>query len=125
MQGSVRKTDDVAIDQSSWGTLQWLASKAAGNVNDVTLGRVTIAPGQSNPRHCHRTCEEVLHLLTGRLRHTVGDDAVDLEPGDTLAIDPGVFHNAINTGDINADMIVVYSTGERDFVLESEAMETN
>jgi hypothetical protein len=61
----------------------------------------------------------VLYLLAGRLEHTLSDQTFTLEPGDTLAIPPGVFHNARSVGDVDADMIVAYSTGVRDFVLES------
>jgi quercetin dioxygenase-like cupin family protein len=109
---------DATRSDTSWGSLRWVANKDVGNVEGLTLGRVVIRKGQSNPRHCHRTCEEVLYLLAGKLEHTIGDDKVILEPGDALAIPPGVFHNAVSIGDVDADMIVAYSTGERDFVLE-------
>jgi quercetin dioxygenase-like cupin family protein len=102
-----------------WGTLDWLANEKLTGVSGVTLGRVVIRRGQENPRHCHRTCEEVLYLLRGRLRHSIGDDVVELSAGDTISIPAGVFHNAVNIGDEDADMIVAYSTGRRDFELES------
>ena len=60
----------------------------------------------------------MLYLLAGRLEHSLGEQIVVLEPGDTLVIPPGVFHNARSVGDIDADMMVAYSTGVRDFVLE-------
>jgi quercetin dioxygenase-like cupin family protein len=44
-----------------------------------------------------------------------------MEPGDVLHIPAGVYHNAVSIGDADADMIVVYSTGERDFELEPPA----
>jgi quercetin dioxygenase-like cupin family protein len=102
----------------SWGNLLWLASSEINNAENVTLGRVTILSGQSNPRHCHENCEEILYLLSGRLEHTVGSDSVRLEPGDTLSISAGVYHNATCIGDEDAEMIVAYSTGVRDFQLE-------
>lgn len=109
---------EAARVEQEWGSLCWLANREVGNVEHVTLGRVVIRRGWSNPRHCHRTCEEVLYLLTGRLEHTVGEEVVTLEAGDTLTIPPGVFHNARSIGDTDADMIVAYSTGVRDFVKE-------
>lgn len=111
---------EVARVETSWGSLRWLASREVGNATSLTLGRVVIRRGQANPRHAHRTCEEALYLLAGRLEHTVGDQSVTLGPGDTLAIPAGVFHNARSVGDEDADMMVAYSTGERDFVLENE-----
>ena len=49
-----------------WGSLTWLASAEISD-SDLTVGRVVIKPGQSNPRHCHDNCEEVLYLLHGSL----------------------------------------------------------
>ena len=101
-----------------WGSLLWLASRQIGNAQGLTLGRVVIKRGRSNPRHRHVSCEEALYLLRGRLEHTVGDRSVTLEAGDTLAIPAGVFHNATSIGEEDADMIVAYSSGARDFELE-------
>jgi len=103
----------------SWGSLRWLAdATSVGNASGLTLGRVCIRRGESNPRHCHPNCEEALFLLEGTLRHSLGDEEFELRPGDTIVIPAGVFHNAVNTGDCDADMMVAYSEGERSFVLE-------
>jgi quercetin dioxygenase-like cupin family protein len=110
---------EAARREEGWGSLTWLANRQIGNAAGLTLGRVVIKRGQSNPRHAHLTCEEALYLLCGRLTHTIGDKAVVLEAGDTLTIPAGVFHNAVSIGEEDADMIVVYSSGERDFVLET------
>lgn len=121
-QHIVRPVADAraATAHTSWGSLNWLANKALTN-SAVTVGRTVIHEGMCNPRHCHPKCEEVLYLLSGRLRHTIGDQEVVLEPGDTIVIPKGVFHNAINIGQGDADMIVVFSSGERDFLLEQDA----
>ena len=109
---------DAETIAKDWGTLTWLAS-AESTGSAVTVGRVIIKPGRSNPRHSHDTCEEVLYLLQGRLLHTFGDEKIEMTPGDTLAVPPGVMHNAVNTGDAEADMIVTYSSGTRDFRKET------
>ena len=107
-----------AVMIEDWGTLTWLASKGISN-SAVTVGRVTIKPGKSNPRHCHDTCEEVLYLLQGKLLHTIGEEKVEMCAGDTLVVPPGVMHNAFNTGEDEADMMVAYSSGDRDFRKET------
>ena len=99
----------------TWGSLTWLASQALGNAEGVTVGRVIIKPGERNPKHSHHNGEEVLYLISGRLEHWIGDASVVLETGDTLTVPPDVPHYAINVGDVDADMIVAYSTGDRDF----------
>lgn len=120
MDYTVRRAAEAAQARivEGWGSLNWLASAAIGNAEGVTVGRVTIEPGQANPRHSHSTCEEVLYLLSGRLEHWIGDASVILEPGDTLTVPANVAHYAANVGDEDADMIVAYSSGERDFHLE-------
>jgi quercetin dioxygenase-like cupin family protein len=101
-----------------WGTLQWLANKEIGNTDGFTLGRVVIKNGDANPRHMHSNCDEALYVLSGKLKHSLGEKDYLLEPGDTLIAPAGVYHNAISVGDCDADMIVVYSSAERDFVKE-------
>ena len=101
-----------------WGTLTWLASEELTQ-SEITVGRVVIKPGKSNPRHCHDACEEVLYLLQGKLRHSFGDETIEMVADDTLVVQPGVMHNALNVGDTDADMIVVYSSGQRDFRKET------
>lgn len=105
----------AAAVQESWGTLTWLASSAIGNSATQTVGRVVIHPGASNPRHYHATCEEILTLFTGRLEHGIGSGTVTLEPGDTLVIPRGVPHSARNVSAVDAEMVVAYDTGTRDF----------
>lgn len=111
------EVEDGHADQE-WGSLRWFASQSLGNANGLTLGRVRIKHGQANPRHCHPGCEEVLHLLSGCLEHTIGSERVILNPGDTISIPAGVFHNATAIGDEDADMIVAFSSAIRDFQLE-------
>ncbi len=98
-----------------WGSLTWLGNPQIGNLKDMTVGRVVIKKGRCNPRHAHGNCEELLYLMKGRLEHTMGNEKIILNPGDTLTVAPGVFHNAMNIGVEDADMMVCYSSGTRDF----------
>ena len=41
-----------------------------------------------------------------------------MQSGDTISVPAGVFHNGTNGGAEDAEMIIAYSTAERDFVLE-------
>jgi len=113
-----REQTEAGRVEADWGSITWLAGKRVGNCKSMTLGRVIIKKGESNPRHCHNNCEEILHLLSGSLAHTIGDETVHLQAGDTLVAAAGLMHNAVNVGEEDADMIIVYSTGERDFQKE-------
>jgi len=103
-----------------WGTLQFFAGRLINGAMGVSGARVVINRAGANTRHSHPTCEEVLYLLQGHLRHYVGDQAYEMAPGDCIAIPAGVPHYAINTGGEDADMIVMYSAGERDFKVEAQ-----
>lgn len=97
-----------------WGSLTWLSGGELTG-SDITVGRVIIKAGRSNPRHLHANCTEVLTMLAGVLEHTIGDDTVVTKTGDTIIVPPGVAHVARNIGDGDADMIVAYPSGLRGF----------
>ena len=108
------EADKKRVDQE-WGSLTWFASKELTQSDDITVGRVVIKKGKSNPKHIHGNCSEVIHLEKGRLKHFVGKEFVSMESGDTLVIPAGVDHYALNIGDEDAVMIVAYPAGERHF----------
>ncbi|HJN14107.1 MAG TPA: cupin domain-containing protein, partial [Armatimonadota bacterium] len=110
-------TSQTPRDDDDWGSKAWPISGEAGNSATLTLGRVVIKAGMSNPRHGHDTCDELLYLLSGEIEHYADDlECVRMKPGDVISIPSGVFHNAKCVGEGDAEMIVVYSTAERDFV---------
>jgi quercetin dioxygenase-like cupin family protein len=100
-----------------WGSLRWLAGREQTDT-DLTLGRVAIKSGCGNPRHSHPNCDEVLYLLHGSLDHWVDGEKVTVREGDTLVVPAGAAHNAINVGEDDADMIVAYTSGDRQFQAE-------
>ena len=102
-----------------WGSLTWLAGQQIGNAQGLTLGHVIIKPGESNPRHCHPNCEEVLYLMSGRLKHSVGVKKITASTGDVFTVGPGIYHQATNTGSEDAHMIVAYSEGNREMQLKA------
>lgn len=106
---------DARRKDTSWGSLTWLASDEIGNCPSMTVGRVVIRAGHSNPAHAHDNCDEVLYLLAGRLEHAVDERTVTMNPGDTLVVPAGCMHHARSTGEVDADMIVTYSAGRREF----------
>ena len=118
LQNVLRRAHQHKVISEDWGSLTWLASKSLGNAEGLTVGRATIKPGQTNPRHRHPESEEVLYLLRGRINHTLDDKTITMSPGDVITIAPGLFHNASCIGTEDAEMVVVYSRGTRGFELE-------
>ena len=108
------EADQKRVDQD-WGSLTWFASKELTQSDDITVGRVVIKKGKSNPKHIHGNCSEVIHLQKGRLKHFVGKEFVLMEAGDTLVVPTGVDHYALNVSEEDAVMIVAYPAGQRHF----------
>ncbi len=110
----LRKPDAV-VESYPWGELHWFASGKLGNSEHMTLGKCILRPGCSNRAHHHPNCEEILHVLSGTIKHYVAgvEEAVEMGPGDTIVIPPLVQHNAENTGAREAELVIVFSSPER------------
>lgn len=115
----VHKLADGELSVQPWGELRWLASRKLGNSTTMTFGRVTIPAGIANPRHRHPNCDEILHLLSGRIEHTLGDERFIMEPGDTISIPSGVWHNARALSDEDAEMVICFSSADRETEMEA------
>ncbi|MBA3896700.1 MAG: cupin domain-containing protein [Sphingomonadaceae bacterium] len=96
-----------------WGELVWYASRALGNSTHVTTGQATIRAGQSNPAHWHPNCDEVLHVLQGRIMNRIGDKEFEMKAGDTVVIPEGIVHNAHNIGTEDAVLSIAYNSADR------------
>ena len=106
----LKKAHDAQGLDFDWGRIEWLVSEELGNSRTMTFGRVTIKSGQSNPVHRHPNCDEILHLLQGQLEHSLGDDLLTMEAGDTISIPAGVWHNARASGADDAVMLISFSS---------------
>jgi quercetin dioxygenase-like cupin family protein len=111
-QAVCRALDGEVLDLP-WGKIVWTASRDLGNSTTMTFGRVTIAAHQANQIHRHPNCDEILHVLTGRIEHSLRDELTVMEPGDTIAIPAGVWHNARALDGVAADMAIAFSSADR------------
>ncbi len=87
----------------------------------MTFGRVTINAHQANPVHRHPNCDEILHVLTGRIEHSLGEAITVMEPGDTISIPTGVWHNARALDGVAAEMVISFSSADRTTESKSDA----
>lgn len=85
MQATLITSEEARRGQITepWGTLRWVADHSRAEVAGLTLGRVTLNPGYCNPRHSHPNCDEVLHVLSGTMEHSVRGEVFVLRAGDT------------------------------------------
>ena len=117
-QAIVARRSDNQIIKNDWGQLEWYVSGPLGNSDTMTTGVARVAVGKANPRHFHPNCDEVLHVLKGRIRHTMNDMTVEMSEGDTVSIPQGVMHNATNIGNEEAVLAISFSSPWREVVGE-------
>ena len=110
---TLRSVDRAEQLPADWGCLTWFASGVLGNSAAQTVGRCVLKPGCSNPRHLHPNCEEVLVVISGRIRHTVAGGEAELGPGDSVTIPPNIPHQAVNIGTGEAVLFICFSTADR------------
>ncbi|UCD30766.1 MAG: cupin domain-containing protein [Planctomycetota bacterium] len=126
---NVTKIDDQALTtlvqcftevervEHSWGWLKWLMNDKIDPKAEMTFGLVQINAGQENPLHTHPNCEEILYMLSGSCEHRIGDKTVMLEAGQMIRIPTGVPHRAKTAGSEPMRAVIVYSSGDRQFVM--------
>jgi quercetin dioxygenase-like cupin family protein len=118
VKANVARPDDYVPEEQEWGRLIWMVSGALGNSQTMTVGKCFIKPGQANPPHYHPNCDEVLHVLRGRIEHRVDDEFVEMTAGDTISIPTGRIHNARNIGSEEAEFLISFSSADRQVVGE-------
>ncbi len=77
------------------------------------LAELRLEKGRRLPRHAHPQ-EQTGHLVSGRMRLSIGEDIFETEPGDSWCIPGGVEHGA----EILADSVAieVFSPVREDYV---------
>ena len=82
----------------------------------MTTGLAVILPGKSNPLHFHPNCDEVLHVIQGRIIHTMDGESAEMKAGDTVSIPVGTLHNATNVGNEVALLSIAFSSAYRQVI---------
>ena len=113
------RTDPSAAAAMPWGRIQWLVSGELTHGTNVTFGYVEIEAGAKNPLMRHPNCDEILHVLSGRIEHSLGAERFTMEPGDTISIPAGVWHNAHALGDEDAETVICFSSADRETEFEA------
>lgn len=110
---------EVPSEKYPWGEIHWLTSQAANGARELTLGCTTVGPGGQNPLHRHPNCEEVLFVAAGEIEHYIeGTPRVRLKAGECILIPRNRVHQAVNAGPLPAELLVAFSSAERETVIE-------
>jgi mannose-6-phosphate isomerase-like protein (cupin superfamily) len=118
--GKVTDAAQLPVEQSAWGTLQWVCNEKLMPGSAQTVGLATILPGKHNPVHYHPNCEEVLYVISGEGLQSYDGRTVPLRAGMTIRIPANVKHNMVNTGTETLRTLVSFSSGDRKTVFLEE-----
>lgn len=99
-----------------FGEISWLISGRLDPAATMTVGYCRIDAGKSNPLHFHPNCDEVLYVLSGRCRKTVGAQSVEMGPGDCIRIPRGQKHRVEALGSEPFTCLIAYDTPDRQVV---------
>jgi len=90
------------------GQLEIRYMQEAGNGCRMGAFELRVPPGSNvPPPHSHSANEELVVVLEGTLRYTVGGETRDLQPGDSMATPCGVVHAFSNPHAAVARAVVI------------------
>ena len=101
----------IETPNGNFGTSLATPSRGA---NEVSVVRQRQSPGGFNPSHTQNH-EEVMVQLSGSVTVSSGEEKIVLEPGDTLIIPAQTLHRVDNTGETDAEWLIVSKAGVKFF----------
>ena len=100
----------VAQDVIRVGKMEIRYLNEVGNGCRMGCFEMRVPPGSNvPPPHSHTANEEIVYVLEGTLRYSVGSETRDLRPGDSMATPCGVVHGFSNPGDVAVRALVINS----------------
>ena len=120
-QSSTAPQSPTALGQPRWffGALLEVKASAADTAGQYTLLEITLPPHWQAPLHVHYTDDEGFYVLDGSVTILVGEQTVDLGPGQH-AFGPRDVPHQFTVGPDGARMIWVLTPGGfEDFVQEA------
>jgi quercetin dioxygenase-like cupin family protein len=68
--------------------------------DQILLCRVRYQPGKIVPRHAHEHTEQLMAVVEGSVRMTIGDETRELGPGDVVCVNRGIEHELYSEGGV-------------------------
>ena len=88
----------------------------------ITVGVVTLEPGQGHARHNHPGVEEVLYVIEGegtQMIELVEEERRKVSTGMMVHIPADIYHSTINTGTVALKFLAIYSPPGPEALLRS------
>ena len=81
---------------------------ASHGAKSLWVGHLEIAPGAQVTTHIHPDTEEAMVIVEGQLEAVLGDEVINLGPGDTVLAPAGVKHGFINHSGAKAVLLASF-----------------
>jgi quercetin dioxygenase-like cupin family protein len=89
--------------------VRWLITKDSVGASKTVFGVTFFPAGASHELHRHPNAEEVEYLVSGSGIAYVGDDAVELGPGEAVFVPQNAYHGFENNSDAEVVMAWCYA----------------
>lgn len=116
----VKSLESIPKLDFSWGWIRWMMNSKINLDAQQTFGIVQLNPGKKNPLHSHPNCEELLYVVSGSCKKTIGEKTHLLKAGDLVRIPMGVSHRAVTVGEEPMLAVIVYSSPNRQMLIHGE-----
>jgi quercetin dioxygenase-like cupin family protein len=102
---------DPGIPERGWVGMdvRWLVTKQSVGATETVFGVTRFPPGARHEIHRHPKVEEVEYIVSGHGIAHVGDDAVELGPGEAVFVPRNEYHGFENTSDAEVVMAWCYA----------------
>jgi quercetin dioxygenase-like cupin family protein len=87
----------------------------------ATLAWTTLDPGHTPFPHAH-AYEQIVYVVSGRVRFTVGTDVAELGSGDMLVVPPGIEHFAETIGKQPAVDLSIFTPRREDYAAQEQLL---
>jgi len=111
----VRRGVGADAEPTAFGSVHWAVRDGDPPGAEQTVGLAIFDAGKSNVEHIHPNCEEVVYVLDGEVRHTLGGQETVLRAGDLIVVPRNVPHRLINDGGADARVYIAFSSPDRQF----------
>ena len=109
---SVHETESSpGIPERGWLDMdvRWLVTADSVGATQTVFGVTYFPPGSKHELHRHPNAEEVEYLISGTGIAYVGDDAVELGPGEAVFVPQNEYHGFENNSDAEVVMAWYYA----------------
>ena len=88
------------------------------SLKNLVISSTTLHPGKSTRGHSHSGQEEVYMIISGSGSMELDNKKIDIQGGEMVLIEDGVFHRVHNLGEVDLYMVCIFD-GDRENVYKT------